>query len=315
MASTENRLTIFTKNDSPVYGGRALVFDLVRSINHGYGSTTASHPVEGTGLTKSDHQYLKNIKIQFAAHVSNAVALPTVSEYSSGVYGAVRDHDSLGIQLAEQSSIAEKDVNVIGGIGAGSFISQEEADSLNRVSVTNGSGITYDSGDILDTEDLQNLQEKSKSNAVDSINKESDHMESVATDELVYKDKDLRTIYSSNRGSKQIDALVLLEAIRDNKLLVDCLTTSRLYENMTLNFNIPRNMNQGMAFEVNCVLEEQRFYEPTVQSVPYNDKNVTSNTEEGKKQGAETDVYSRSPAAQASIRAASDSIKAFIQSN
>ena len=308
MASTENRLTIFTKNDSPVYGGRALVFDLVRSINHGYGSTTASHPVEGTGLTKSDHQYLKNIKIQFSAHVSNAMALPTVSEYSSGAYGAVRDHDSLGVQLAEQVKIAENDFDVIDGVVPESFINQEQATSLNTVSVTI-QGVVYSSGDIVPTEDLLVLQERSQSLAVDSINKESDHMESVATDELVYKDKDLRTIYSSNRGSKQLDALVLLEAIRDNKLLVDCLTTSRLYENMTLNFNIPRNMNQGTAFEVNCVLEEQRFYEPTVQSVPYNDKNVTSNTEEGKKQGTETTVSSRSAAAQASLDQVSDSLK------
>jgi hypothetical protein len=78
-----------------------------------------------------------------------------------------------------------------------------------------------------------------------------------------------RRVYSNSQLNKQLDALILLENIRDNRLLVDVLTPNRLYSNMTMNFNLPRNMRQGTALEVNCVFEQQRFVEAEVESIPY----------------------------------------------
>lgn len=273
MAIKEDRVTIFTKNTGK-YSGIALILDLTRSINHTYGSTVAAHPIEGSGNTIADHQYLKNIKIQVSGHISNGVKVPQLSE-SSAAFDVTREDTAITSELYDIRNDINSEVEGINSIipeEGGTTLTKEEADLLNIYSdIPN----FYSEGQTLDESELTAAKATSQHNAqqLDSSVVEA----IVSTEDENQQDVEAgvsngqRRVYSNNQLNKQLDALILLENIRDNRLLVDVLTPNRLYTNMTMNFNLPRNMRQGTALEVNLVFEEQRFNEADVDSLPYSE--------------------------------------------
>ena len=269
MAITEDRMTIFTKNTGP-YAGLALVFDLVRSINHNYGSTVASHPVEGSGATIADHQYLKNIKIQFSGHISNGVPVPPASSASSD-FSNNREATAEIEQLQQSSNDLQEEQSLINSVEPGTPLTAEQAEALTVSSTTGYSFVEGESIDPLTFEEAIPDSLANNETAIEGIGNsiETAGEAEVLFSELIAEPSSDRRIYSKSQDSKQLDALILMENIRDNRLLVDLLTPYRLYTDMTLNFNLPRNMRQGTAFEVNCVLEQQRFVEADIEGVPY----------------------------------------------
>lgn len=272
MAITEDRVTIFTKNTGK-YSGIALILDLTRSINHTYGSTVAAHPIEGSGVTVADHQYLKNIKIQVSGHISNGVKVPALAERVDS-FTFTRDNNAYSSELYDFRNEIYSEIEEINqlevGVGGDITLTQEEADLLNIYSDIPSN---YKAGQTLDESDLTVAQVTSNKNAqlqdTSIVNSLRDQEEQDSKDQAGSQSNGQRRVYASSQLNKQLDALILLENIRDNRLLVDVLTPNRLYPNMTMNFNLPRNMRQGTALEVNCVFEQQRFVEAEVESVPY----------------------------------------------
>ncbi len=270
MTITEDRVTIFTKNTGK-YSGIALVLDLTRSINHTYGSSVAAHPIEGSGSTIADHQYLKNIKIQIAGHISNGVKIPNAPSDYDGFESARNYNSAVEEDLDRISEEATSDKDVLESVQPDTPITQEEADALNR-SETYGEG-TYEAGDTLDPLSYEDTINDSVSNVegvLATVGSQKDaFIEDQSLERSAAESASSRRVYSNNQLNKQLDALILLENIRDHRLLVDVLTPNRLYTDMTMNFNLPRNMRQGTALEVNMMFEQQRFNEIDVESVPY----------------------------------------------
>lgn len=268
MAITEDRVTIFTKNTGK-YSGIALILDLTRSINHTYGSSVAAHPIEGSGNTIADHQYLKNIKIQISGHISNGVKVPiSPSDFDS--FESVRNFDeTLESEYDSIISEAESDSEITAGIEPNVPLTQEQADALNR---SDTFGDPYSEGSLVDPLSHEEVLEEASVTQQGVIESTELRKEEFVNDQAIQgAQQSDRRVYSNNQLTKQLDALILLENIRDNRLLVDVLTPNRLYTDMTMNFNLPRNMRQGTALEVNIVLEEQRFNEIDVESVPYSE--------------------------------------------
>jgi len=291
MAITEDRVTIFTKNKGK-YSGIALILDLTRSINHTYGSTVAAHPVEGSGTTVADHQYLKNIKIQISGHISNGVKIPVLtSDFDS--FGHARNYNAAIEEDLDRIAVGlESDAIVNDNLQAGVPLTEEEARVLTDGSDT---GEVYEAGQEISEADLESLKESTASNISNAQISVSDAKQGYVDDQALIaatesKGSD-RRVYSNNQLNKQLDALILLENIRDNRLLVDILTPNRLYTDMTINFNLPRNMRQGNALEVNITSEQQRFFEAEVQSLPYSNESddivTTENQDEKPKEVAE----------------------------
>ena len=267
MSITEDRVTIFTKNTGK-YSGIALILDLTRSINHTYGSSVASHPIEGSGNTVADHQYLKNIKIQISGHVSNGVKVPLLAERVDN-FTFTRDNDSYIEELDETKTNLDQDKLILEGIEGDEPLTEEEARVL-----TDGSdlGIEYSQGQVINPNEIESVKDSTLSNinnTLESIEAVQNEYTEDAKTQTATATATTRRVYASSQLNKQLDALILLENIRDNRLLVDVLTPNRLYRDMTLNFNLPRNMRQGTALEVNCVFEQQRFVEAEVESLPY----------------------------------------------
>ena len=300
MVIKEDRVTIFTKNTGK-YSGIALILDLTRSINHTYGSSVAAHPIEGSGNTIADHQYLKNIKIQISGHVSNGVKVPGLSE-SSAAFELTREDTALTSELHDIRNDINEDVETINAIPSdpeGTTLTKEEADLLNKYAdIPN----TYSEGQTLSESDLTVAQVTSQQNAqlldTSVVNAIQTTEEENQRDKQSSISNGQRRVYSNNQLNKQLDALILLENIRDNRLLVDVLTPNRLYTNMTMNFNLPRNMRQGTALEVNLVFEEQRFNEIDVESVPYSkdskDLETSEKQDEKAKEVIDPEVLARS---------------------
>jgi len=286
MAITEDRVTIFTKNTGK-YSGIALILDLTRSINHTYGSSVAAHPIEGSANTVADHQYLKNIKIQISGHISNGVKVPLLAERVDN-FTFTRDNNAYISELHDERNVIGEETDSIKElqIPEGTdylVLSQEEADLLNKYSdVPN----YYQEDQALNEVDLTATKETSYINAElqDSsiIKSIRDTEEDDAKNKAESKSNGQRRVYASSQLNKQLDALILLENIRDNRLLVDVLTPNRLYTDMTMNFNLPRNMRQGTALEVNCVFEQQKFVQADVEAVPYSSDSELINDKDNK---------------------------------
>ena len=273
MSITEDRVTIFTKNTGK-YSGIALILDLTRSINHTYGSSVASHPIEGSGNTVADHQYLKNIKIQISGHVSNGVKVPQLAERVDN-FTFTRDNNAYISELHDERNKIYSEIEEINSLQIPEgedylILTQEDADLLNKYSGIPGyytENQAFNDTELTVTQELSNQEaELQDSSIIKSIR---DTEEDDAKNRAESKSNGQRRVYASSQLNKQLDALILLENIRDNRLLVDVLTPNRLYRDMTLNFNLPRNMRQGTALEVNCVFEQQRFVEAEVESLPY----------------------------------------------
>ena len=270
--STENRVTIFTKNSGP-YKGIALVLDLTRQINHTYGSTVAAHPIEGSGNTVADHQYLKNIKLQIAGHISNGTRIPDLTSDFDAFEQSRQYTDAVENSLDLTTEGLTQDKEILTTVDDTNPLTEDQARVLTEGS---DSGIEYSAGDLIATEDLESLKTSTAQNQDNALSTVAESKSAFIENQVEILNKEgqgsNRRIYSNNQLSKQLDALILLENIRDNRLLVDILTPLRLYEDMTINFNIPRNRRQGIALELNITCEQQRFFEAEVESVPYTNK-------------------------------------------
>ena len=217
---------------------------------------------------------MKNIKIQVSGHISNGIKVPALAERVDS-FTFTRDNNAYTAELNDERNEISEEVDTINAVQLPPgedyvILTQEQADLLNKYSSIPN---YYTENQALDESDLTVTQVTSSQNAqlqdTSIINSLRYQEEQDSKDQAGSQSNGQRRVYASSQLNKQLDALILLENIRDSRLLVDVLTPNRLYPNMTMNFNLPRNMRQGTALEVNCVFEQQRFVEAEVESVPY----------------------------------------------
>ncbi|MCM8530057.1 MAG: hypothetical protein NE330_02760 [Lentisphaeraceae bacterium] len=290
MPQQENKITIFTKNSADKFGGKALVLDLNEKIDHIYPTTTARHAIEGTGLSKSDHSFLGNIIIRLSGHVSNAVETPSKSkEGEYDPYGKFRKVDAFQQTLDELVVIFEQDRKTIDDLEEATVITEAQADALNRLTgIDEDDEFAYTSGDALLLEDIEQITKDSESK-ITGLKTRSEKRKQV-TEEKAKKErkKNLRPLYSSNQEYKQLDAFELLEAVYYKKLLVDVLTTTKLYENMVMKrLSLPRSPETGSALTINITFEQQSFNSSTVSTVSTRPADVPEPKDNGKSQGVD----------------------------
>ena len=286
--ATENRITIFTKNSSSKFGGRALILDLTRSLNHTYNSVVAKHPIEGAGYSVADHAYPKNIIVGITGHVSNAVKPPQGVEADNyDAYGLYRNEDAYKLEVENTIQVNNIDYNEISGFTDGQILTQSEADLLNKYK---GLRIDWEVGEAFDgleqTALLQSMQNSRE--YMQDIPEERNS--TTNSKRAVDGNKNLRPVYNTDRMSKQLDAFEFLEAIRNERLLCDILTTAKLYRDMFMaSLNLPRTIGVGCALEVSMTFEQQRFAQATRTILSARKEDIITQKSKGKDQGTEAE--------------------------
>lgn len=317
--SKENRLTIFTKSSSSVYGGRALVLDLTRRINHIYSGSVARHPIEGSGFSRSDHAYNNNIIIGVSGHISNAVAPPpqATNLFTFDPYGQYRNQDAYLTLLEEEELAILKDLTFF-MTRQDDPLTQEEIDLLNKYG---DEPTTLSAGELLPVEVDEAIQSELGKIQQSLFKNRSLIGDNKALKQNSINNTNLRPLYHTDQASKQLDAFEFLEAIREERLLCDILTMVGLYENMFMtDLQLPRDMGRGCALEVNLRFEQQRFSSVTRSRLSLRANDIIRNTSKGKDQGtpstdAEKDKLISNPLVKA-LKGSFDIIKdAIIESN
>jgi hypothetical protein len=280
----ENRITIFTKNSSSRYGGRALVLDLTRKLNHLYNSVVAKHPIEGVGYSVADHAYPENIVIGISGHVSNAVAPPPqrLNLESYDPFGQYRNQDAYKNSLVSALEESTIDKNIIEDRDPEDPLTESELEIVDKYTISTGLSV----GDLLPDE-IVSAMISTMGSTIDQIkNRINTVEENSKVKSEIDNNKNLRPLYQTDQASKQLDAFEFLEAIRSERLLCDVLTTTKLYQNMFMSsLALPRDIGQGCSLEVRMVFEQQRFTTINESIFSFNPGEVSGTEEKGKDQG------------------------------
>ena len=289
----DNRVTIFTKDTSSKYGSRALVLDLSRDINHNYNTSVAKHPIEGASSGRSDHSFLENIKVSISGHISDAMPISQEAIQESFYPRGIQTRQDTSQEDATIEEISNKNdqLTQIDSIVDTVPITQEQADALNANSV----GGTYTAGQTVTDIEKQGIQYSTESD-IDSLVIKRDEIQATRTaKEEALQDIANNIVYPTDADSKHLDAFELLEGIYHGRLLVDVLTSNRLYEDMVMRtLSLPRSSGAGQALELRASFEQQRFVSIQESDVVTNqtsasERNVPPQKDNGKDQGTTRD--------------------------
>ena len=291
----ENRITIFTKTSASKYGGRALVLDLNRSVNHNYNTTVAKHAIEGAGYSSSDHAYQQNIIISVSGHISNAVVPPVGVEVNNfDPYGVFRKDDAYRKELDVKNEELLKLHGTILTINPSTGITAEQADAANTtLTVT-----LYNPGDLIPQEALNELT-SDLLRRMNEVNTRADARDVTTEnkDEVTNK-KNLSPLYTGDQMFKQLDAFELLEEVYRGRLLLDVLTPNRLYENMVMTrLALPRESDAGQALEIRATFEQQSFVHASLSKTSIRKADVTSTKNNGRLNKTKKAISELSPRA------------------
>ncbi len=288
----DKKITIYTKEGSPKFGARALVLDLSRGVTPTYNTAVAKHPIEGAASAVSDHSYLSNIKITISGHVSDAVGItPQTETESYQPYAEAREDNAYITTMQETIDNNLIQVDAIESVSVGTPLTSEQAEAMNAHTVFPEGLDPYTEGQVVSDVE-KGIASYNVNESLDSLVAKRTATETIEADRKeVLEEKNLRIIYPTDSSRKQLDAFELLEGIYYGRLLVDLLTSHRLYENMVMsNLSLPRAMGAGQALEIRATFEQQSFvsaFESETTTVPTSasDNDIVTQKNNGKNQG------------------------------
>jgi hypothetical protein len=296
----ESRTVIFTNENARKFPNKALIFDVIDSVDHSYTSTVAKHPIEGTGSNVADHQFRQNTVITLSGYVSDAMTRQALTEHIEKPQ-AVRDLDAFYDQITtDRAQIETASDTLLGDSTIGTLVSEDLFSQVFNGSLpAEYTGVEINAGDVITAQMEQDIitYGQTLETYLPQYDSEIFQREEVILGvRKLRKSKDLRTVFGADRDNctKQHDGREFFEAIQTHRIICSVQTMHRLYENMVLtSLSMPRSAGQGCALVISATFEQQRFVEAIRSGTVYHKAQVPDSRDDGKNQGTTFEFFKK----------------------